>query len=584
MTASTASVVAVSVSTPRWHEMFGRRVFSSIVREPAAGPVCFGLGGPEGNETAVHTEEVFAFFGEHYDYWASRLGVDRGAWGDCHWGENLMLQGGLREDSLHIGDRFRVGEALLEVTSPRIPCFKLSWRLGQSEAFLRELIASGLMGCYFRVIEPGWIAAGDAVARVAHAADALSVMALSKLLHDPAINDVGVLRRVLVTPGLGSQASEMLRKRISALTDGKLPERGRWQGWRRFRVEEVRQEAHGIKSIRMRPVDGGPIGGYRAGQFVPVRLPEDAGGHVRTWSLSDYDQDAESYRLSIKREPHGLASGFVHDHMAAGTVLDVRPPSGRFVLDRGSFLRTVMISAGIGVTPLLAMLKAHAERGPEAPPLLWLHSTRNGDTHAFKSEVDAALTRIPAAVRRVFYTAPSTQDVEGSDYDQKGRIDAQVIFSLLRESYRLKPFGRELELTGDNADFYLCGPKEFEATVRATLASAGVNPAFVRAESFSPVRQEADALVTPDLATVHFSVSGKVALWSRDDDQTLLELAEAQGLRIESGCRLGVCGTCEVGLAAGEVGYASRPSAEPGKGRVLLCCARPLSQSVTLEA
>lgn len=584
MTGLSGKVVAVSVARPRWHEMYGRQVFSAIVRDPAAGPVRFAPGGPEGNETAVHTEEVFVFFAEHYDHWAAALGITRSDWGKCHWGENLLLSGGLREELLHVGDRFRVGGALLEVTSPRIPCFKLSWRLKQPENFLASLIASGLMGSYFRVLEPGPIGAGDVVRREYHARDSLTVMALSKLLHDPSITDVEILRRTLATPGLGSQASEMIRKRINVLTDGQLQARGRWQGWRRFAVESVIQEASSIKSFRLRPADGDPIGGYRAGQFLTVRLPDDGGGHVRTWSISDYDQEAGTYRLSIKHEAEGRASSWMHEVVRPGMMAEARPPAGRFVLDRGSFLRTVLISAGIGVTPMVAMLKAHAERGSEAPPLLWLHAARCGADHAFGDEVNSLLKTLPAAVRRVFYSRPSSTDRLGEDYDFAGRIDAVVLRQSLSETYKLAPFGRELELTGDNADFYLCGPREFENAVREVLVGAGVNPAAIRSERFGGSGEPEDALATPERSSISFTRSGKSADWLRDDDQTLLDLAEAAGIPVESGCRMGTCGTCEVGLRRGEVGYILKPAAEPAAGRVLLCCAQPLSADVEIEA
>ncbi|MDT9600079.1 MOSC domain-containing protein [Sphingosinicella rhizophila] len=555
-----------------------------MVRDAADGPVRFGKSGPEGNETAVHTEQVYAFFAEHYDHWAAALNVDRGAWADCHWGENLMLRGSLREENLHVGDRFRIGEALLEVTSPRIPCFKLSWRLGQPEQFLGQLIASGLMGVYFRVIEPGSIGPGDAIVREHEAAEAITVLALSKLLHDPTITDVDVLGRVLSTPGLGGQASGMIRKRINALTDGLLMARGRWQGWRRFMVDDVRVEAEGIKSFRLRPADGGPIGGYRAGQFLTVRLPDEAGGHVRTWSLSDYDQQAGHYRLSVKQAPGGRASAWLHEKLPVGAEVEVRPPAGRFVLDRGGFLRTVMISAGIGVTPMLAMLKAHAERGAEAPPLLWIHCTHSGRTHAFREEVDALLDKLPGAVRRIFYSRPEPDDVLGVDYDFAGRVTAEAVAAMLQESYRLAPFGRALELTGDNADFYLCGPPAFEQVVRDALGAGGVNPALIRSESFNPAGAAGAALDTPERSDISFVGSNRATVWLKDDDATLLEVAEACGIDVESGCRMGLCGTCEVGLRSGEVGYVTPPAALPERGRVLLCCAQPLSAKVEIEA
>lgn len=570
-------VVAVSVARPRWQEMYGRRVFSSIIRAPSADPLLFAHGGPEGNETAVHTEEVFAFFAEHYDHWAARLGIDRADWGACHWGENLMLSGLPGEDALRIGDRFRIGEALLEVTSPRIPCFKLSWRLGQPESFLKDLIASGRIGCYLRVIEPGRIAAADEARLERPAADAISVLALSRLLHDPDIADLDILRRVLATPGLGGQASGMIRKRLAFLTDGRLSARGRWQGWRRFEIASITREARDIASFGLRPLDGGPIGGYRAGQFLTVRLPASAGGAVRSWSLSDYDQQGAGYRISIKREPMGSASRWMHDGAQVGDRLEVRPPSGRFLLDRSGFLRTVLISAGIGVTPMIAMLKAHAERGEEAPPLLWVHVTRSGEAHGFAAEVDAQLAAMPRAVRRVFYSAPAAGDVPGKRHDRTGRLDGDAIAEMLGESYALSPFGRPIELTGEHSDFYLCGPRSFEEDIRRALIGHGVSPDAIHSESFGASGLAADGPPAPEEAEVHFAGSDRALIWRRDDDLTLLELAEAAGVAVESACRAGICGTCEVALRAGTVRYRATPAAEPADGRILLCCTQPAS-------
>ena len=286
-----------------------------------------------------------------------------------------------------------------------------------------------------------------------HAEGAISVLALSRLLHDPDVTDLDILRRVLATPGLGGQAAGMIRKRIAFLTDGQLGARGRWQGWRQFEIAGITDEARDIRSFRLRPADGAAIGGYRAGQFLTVRLP-DAGGTIRSWSLSDYDQSADDYRISIKRDPQGTASRWMHDTARLGDRLDVRPPSGRFLLDRSGFMRTVLISAGIGVTPMIAMLKAHAERGAEAPPLLWLHAARSGAEHGFAHEVDALLATMPNAVRRTFYSRPAAGD---ANHDRVGRLDAEAIAEMLIESYSLSPFGRAIELTGDYSGFYLCG-------------------------------------------------------------------------------------------------------------------------------
>ncbi len=574
-------VVAASVAQPRWQEMYGRKVFSAIVRAPSPAPLYFGLDGPLGNSTAVHTEQVFAFFAELYDYWAAELGVERAQWGDCHWGENLMLSG-LREEDLHIGDRFEVGEAILEVTSPRIPCFKLCWRIGQPEDFLPVLIERGRTGCYFRVVKPGSIGAGDRLRRTAVFPEHVSVLGLSGILFDRNLEDLDLLRRIAAIPALGDQASGMIRKRIAFLTDERLPRLNRWHGWRAFEIDRIVPEARDVRSFYLRPCDGGPIAGYRAGQFLTVRLPSAAGHTVRTWSISDYDQTSDVYRITIRREPSGIASCFMHDQAKPGTLLDLRPPTGRFVLDRSGFMRTVLISAGIGVTPLLAMLKAHAERGAEATPLAWWQCVRSGADHAFAAEIEAALADLPQVERRIFYSQPREEDAIARDYDVAGRIDRESLRRLVTEDYTLSPFGRQIQFSGDNSEFYICGPTAFETAVREQLLAYGVRTEQIRHESFGPAGART-AAPTPERAEVRFRRSGLSATWRKDDDLTLLELAEQAGIAAESGCRSGTCGTCAAGILAGETGALLDGAIDPGPGRTLLCCTQPISDMVEID-
>ncbi|NHP13841.1 MOSC domain-containing protein [Rhodococcus sp. IC4_135] len=576
-------VVAVSVARPQWQEMYGRQVFSSIVRTASEGSVFFALGGPEGNETAVHTEEVYACSRETYDLWAHRLRVDRSSWLPCHWGENLMVEGMPSEEELHIGDRFRIGAVLLEVSSPRIPCFKLSWRLEQPEAFLHELIADGRMGCYFRVVKPGAITAGDQIHRTFHANSSITVAELTKLLHDPTNTDIDALSRVLATPGLGDQATTMVRQRISSLRDGHLTTRDRWIGWRSFVVDSIRKETVDVTSFNLSPATGGPVAGYRAGQFLTVRLPEDAGGLVRNWSISDFGSDNGSYRISIRRHPDGDASRWMHDQLTEGSTLEIRPPTGRFVLDRGSILRTVLISAGIGVTPLVAMLKAHAERGNEAPPVLWLHVARSRAEHAFADEVDVVMNTIRGATRRVFYSAPGVRDELGNHYDRSGRIGPDDIREVASEEYRLSLSGREVRLPGADSDFYICGPSAFEKFVRDELIRRGVNYEAINSELFVPDTRDTAGLVRPAEAAVRFLRSGRTVQWVRDDDLTLLELAESHGVHVDSSCRIGTCGTCEVQILGGSVVQINDRISDPGPGRVKLCSAQPSTGEIDLD-
>lgn len=575
-------VVAVSVARPQWIDVRGRNTLTAIVRQPSAQPVYFGPAGPVGNETAVHTEHVYAFIAEHYDTWTRELGIARSGWEWCHWGENLTLHGVLESD-LHIGDRLRVGGAVLMVTSPRIPCYKLAWRIGQPDSFLRTLIQSGRMGLYLQVLEPGFIGAGDRVEVIARAEDTICVADLGRLLFDDSITDTQRLARLLGIEGLGSQATGMIRKRIGHLRDGGHVRRGRWNGWRSFRIDELTEEAADIRSLRISPVDGGEIAGYRAGQFLTLRLPAVGGeAPVRVWSISKYDVMGSSYRVSVKRGA-GAGSAWIHEHARSGALVDVRPPAGAFTLDRSGILRVVMISAGVGVAPMVSMLEAHAELGADAPPLLWLHSTTCGRTHAFRDEVSALLARLPNGERRVHYTRPDAGDVQGAHYDAAGRVTPELIEMLIRSRYTFRPFGRSIELGGDNSVFYLCGPEDFMAMVRTTLMQAGVPEAAIRQEAFAPVHADARMDRLPEVAVVSFKRSNAEIHWHRDEGMTLLELAEHAGLRPEYGCRMGACGTCEAGLLKGSVQYDERVPARPEEGRVLLCCSRPLTADIAID-
>lgn len=580
----TPYVVAVSVAKPRWHDMYGRKVLSSIVRDPSTEPIWFGLGGPEGNETAVHTEDVFCFFDEHYSFWSNKLGVERSEWKDCYWGENLMLTGMPTEEDIKVGDRLRIGKAVFEVSSPRIPCFKLSWRLGQPESFVAELIASGKMGCYLRILEEGLIKPGDEVFYERRSIGGFSILEISKLLHDPSFVDIDMIRQAMTTPGLGNQAAEMLRKRFNSLTDELLTDLHRWQGWRQFSVVEINDTAKDIKSFCLAPVDGNPIAGYRAGQFLTIKLPECTGGVIRNWSISDYNQNGSFYRITIKKVENGVASTFMHDKLAFGDVLDVLPPSGRFVLDRSSFMRTVMISSGIGITPLIAMLKAHAERGQEAPPLLWVHSVRSYENYAFFEEIENIIMTLRHASHRVFCSSHQKTCYTGNHDHRFGYLNENAIADILSETYKLSPFGREVEVTGDYSDFYLCGSPEFEGMVRDTLISYGVSPNLIHSENFEESRVDNLNELTPRESRVVFLRSGKNLIWRKEEKMTILELAEREGLEIISSCRRGLCGLCEVSLRSGETRYIVDPYIKPRDGNIFACCSQPVTDVVEVDA
>ena len=439
-------VRAVSIAIPSWVEIHGRPVHTSIVRDPAPGAVRFVVGGPEGNRTAVHTEDVLAMISENYDYWARELGVARSLWPDAYWGENLTISG-LREHQLRIGDRLAIGtSAIFEVTSPRIPCFKLSWRLSQPDSFLSRLTESGLTGFYLRVRSTGEVMAGDSVVLESPYPENITVADLSRLLHDPSA-DVERLRHALLTPGLGHQARGMISQRIVHLTDGLRVRRGRWVGWRRFRVTGSIMETPEVRSFILQPADTVPIAEYRAGQFLLIRLRTSDGRLIsRPWSLSDYEEGGRSYRLTIRHSPGGQGSHHMHTGIRVGDEIEARSPAGAFVLDRSTIFRVTLISAGIGITPLVSMLKAHATR-TDLTPLAWIHSARNGSAYALRGDVDRVMQAKPTFRSMTLYTSPRPEDRLGLDYDLPGRLTPERLTAFLGDGYRCSPFGRAARRT-----------------------------------------------------------------------------------------------------------------------------------------
>jgi uncharacterized protein len=568
-------VVALSHSLPQWQDVRGQRVFTSIVRPPHPGPLYFATGGLENNLTAVHTADVLALPSEHYDYWTTKFAIPRSQWNWAHWGENLTVSG-LDENALRVGDLLHAGpDACFEVTSPRTPCFKLAWRLGQPDSVLRDMVRTGYIGFYLRVLSPGWVEAGHPIVLQPAPADAITVGDLARLLFDETADDIDRLQQILLTRGLGGQAKGMLQRRISGIRDAQRQRTGQWTGWREFVITERIQQAADIQSFRLEPVDQQPLAPARAGQFLTLQLPLESEPVTRCWSISDYQDAPISYRLTIKRNASG--SSWMHTTVAPGTRVLARPPMGKFALSRSGFLRVVLISAGVGVTPMISMLQAHLERGAEATPLLWIHCARSGRYSPHCEEIQQLLSRCANVTRLVYYSQPEPSDRIGHDYDRAGRLTAEQFKSIIRDPYTTTLFGRETELGGEHSDFYVCGPPDFEAMVRSALEGV----ASVRSESFTTVPASPERALAS--AEVYFKRSGVSARWSREGNQTLLELAEHHAIDAAFGCRVGSCQTCATSLLHGEVDYVTPPADLLPAGAVLLCCARPATSRIELD-
>jgi ferredoxin-NADP reductase/MOSC domain-containing protein YiiM/ferredoxin len=565
-------LVSVNVGRPREVAWEGRTVRTAIFKEPVDGPRMvrrINIDGDDQADRLAHGGEhraVFVYQLDSYRYWERELRRDDFTYGQ--FGENFTVEG-LADDEVCIGDRFRIGEALFEVTQPRVTCYRVGIRM-EEPAMPSLLVAHHRPGFYLRVIEEGSVQAGDAIARVADGPERLTVADVDALLYLPGTSRA-VLERAVRIPALSEGWRGSFRE-LLARGDGAEQAAPAWAGFRRLRVAEVRRESATISSLRLVPTDD-TIPVAQAGQYLTLRLRPDPGAPpvIRSYSLSDVPGE-QGFRISVKRE--GVASRHLHDHVRVGDVLDVAAPRGSFVVRDGT-RPIVLISAGVGATPVLAMLHALA-RDRCTRPVWWVHGARNRDEHAFGAEVDALLAALPDAHRLLAYSRPGGA---GGDPDVTGRLDLAV-----------------LERAGvpKDADHYVCGPEAFMRAIGAALTARGVDPQCVVTETFGAVAAHASGIVSaghraphpPSGAagtgpTVTFVRSSLAVPWD-ERFRSLLDLAEACDVPVGFGCRNGVCHNCESGLLAGDVDYRIEPLEPPPDGRVLVCCTRPASE-LTLD-
>ncbi len=351
-----------------------------------------------------------------------------------------------------------------------------------------------------------------------------------------------------------------------------------WSGERDFVVQRrvIEDGNASVCSFYLVPVDGAPLPLYRPGQYLTFKLDvPDPAGHatkqvVRCYSLSDRPR-SDMYRVSIKRVPAppakpdaspGIASNHFHDRIQEGARLSVRAPSGHFHLNEDGELPIVLIAGGIGITPLLSILNTLAHWAD--PREVWLfYGVRNRGEHIMKEHLESLRDSHPEFRLQVCYAEPSEEDVLGVDYQHQGWLDIRLLQRTLH-------FGRY--------EFYVCGPPPMMEMLVPALEASGVAPENIHYESFGPAslnkrRAPAPTAVSAPMA-VRFSQSGKTVQWD-PAAESLLELAEDQGIRVDSGCRAGSCGSCQTAIESGEVSYQQTPDADVKPGHCLLCITTP---------
>jgi ferredoxin-NADP reductase/MOSC domain-containing protein YiiM len=521
------------------------------------------LGGHGGEHRAVMVYQL-----DSYRYWEQQLG--RHDFTHGQFGENFTVDG-LADSEVCIGDRYRIGGALFEVTQPRVTCYRLGIRMDEPK-MAALVVAQHRPGFYLRVLEEGVVTAGDEIVKVAAGPEKMTVAEIDALLYLPGRSTDG-LKRALRVPALSAGWRDSFRSLLDTAGGKAEVAAPAWSGFRPLRVARVEHESTTVMSFYLEAGDGSKLPAPRPGQFLVVKL-EGAGTTpiLRSYSLSG-DPGSGVYRISVKKEIGGLGSGFLQSHVQPGQVLEASAPSGTFTLANGNE-PAVLISAGIGVTPMLAMLHALASER-SGREVWWLYGARSGQEHPFAKESRALLESIQGHRSFIAYSKPDSDDQAGRDFDFRGHLSVATL--------------KELKVP-KNANFYLCGPTLFLKEMTAALVDYGVaanqirTEIFGQGESFQP-GIKAHAVVPPHLPggnagtgpAISFTRSGITVPWD-DRFHSLLELAEACDVPAKWSCRTGVCHNCECGLIGGEVAYDPEPLEPPQKGNLLLCCSRPTTE------
>ncbi|HSZ38976.1 MAG TPA: MOSC and FAD-binding oxidoreductase domain-containing protein [Trebonia sp.] len=578
------SLLSLNVGLPRDVPWQGKTVHTGVWKYPVDGPRMvrrLNIDGDGQGDLQGHGGEqraVLVYQAQSLRHWREVFGRDDIGHGS--FGENFSVDG-LADDEVCIGDRYRIGEAEFEVTQPRVTCFRVGMRLGEPE--LPALMVSHRRpGFYVRVIREGRVRAGDTIVKTRSGPGGVTVADTDALLYlpDP---DQAKLRAAVGIPALSPGWRGSFRDMLSDAA-GQAASAPAWAGFRPLRVTAVEPESDTVTSIRLASADGTPLPAARPGQYLTLRVPGTP-GPVRSYSLSSTPGDAR-YRISVKHEPHGAASGYLTTSLKPGTLLDTAAPRGDFILDN-SDEPVLLISAGIGLTPVLAMLHALAARGA-GRETWWIHAARSPREHPLAAETRKTLDALRNGHWCVFYSAlPDAAAVTGA---VPPALAPATAGRLTKDTLA----GLGLPAT---ATAYICGPASFMTDMRAALTGLGLSDDRIHTELFGalppinpgitgqrvrPPHQPPGPPGTGPLVT--FARSGISARFPDgthpdgthpDGPRSLLEFAESCDVPARWSCRTGVCHTCVTPVLSGQLTYSPDPLSPPAAGQALICCSRP---------
>ena len=575
---SAGTLLSVNVGLPKDVSWQGRTVFTGVFKDSVPGSRRvrrLNIDGDGQGDLSGHGGEqraVFVYQIDSYRYWEHELGRHDFVYGQ--FGENFTVDG-LADDEVCIGDRYRIGSATFEVTQPRVTCYRVGIRMNDPQ-IPALLVSHHRPGFYFRVLEEGEVQAGDDIIKLASGPEQMTVADVDGLLYLPGHTRQGVLRALRIpalSPGWQGSFRALLKEEPGSGNAGLAVTSPppAWPGFRQLTATAITHESDSAISIRLEDPTGTPLPAALPGQYLTVRVQPEEGQRalLRNYSLSG-PPGAGYYRLTVKRERDGAVSGYLHARLAVGDKLDIAAPRGTFILDRTQ-APLLLISAGIGATPVLAMLQALAQQSSDRE--IWcLYGGRDGREHPFALEARTLIASLPHAQSHVYYSRPGPEDLEGRDFDKAGRLTAPVLAELQPPS---------------DAEVYLCGPTAFMNDISAGLSALGFAASRIHTEVFGAAAAQTPGIAATAARAPHppagqpgngpaiaFARSDLTIPWSPDYG-TLLELAESCDVPVRWSCRTGVCQTCETTLISGNVDYSPDPVEPPAEGSVFICCSQP---------